>query len=134
MDPTTWFALGISGVTLAIICVSVLCTLVTTAAAIAIPIYFYRNRQKRAEELMAKGTQGEATILSLEDTGMRINDNPRVTMKLEIRMPYGAPYQLTKNVTIPIIRLSQVPVGAVVPVMVDMSDPTNPDKVGLMLK
>jgi hypothetical protein len=65
---------------------------------------------------------------------MRVNDNPRVTMKLEIRMPYGAPYQLTKTVTIPIIRLSQVQVGAVVPVMVDMSDPTNPDKVGLILK
>jgi len=134
MDPTTWFGLGISGVTLAIICVSILCSLIITAAAIAIPIYIYRNNRKRAEELMAKGTQGEATILSLEDTGMRINDNPRVTMKLEIRMPFGAPYQITKTVTIPLIRLSQIQVGAVVPVMVDMSDPTNPDKVGLMLK
>ena len=134
MDPTTLFGLGISGVTLAIICVSVLFTLVIVAASIAIPIYFYRNNQKRAEALMAKGTQGEATILSLEDTGMRINDNPRVTVKLEIRMPYGAPYQVTKTVTIPMIRMSQVQVGAVVPVMVDMSDPTNPEKVGLLLK
>ena len=134
MDPTTLFGLGISGVTLAIICVSVLCTLVIVAASIGIPIYFYRNQQKRAQELMAQGTQGEATILALEDTGMRINDNPRVTVKLEIRMPYGAPYQLTKTVTIPLIRLSQVQVGSVVPVMVDMSDPTNPDKVGLLLK
>ena len=134
MDPTTLFGLGISGVTLAIICVSVLCTLVIVAASIGIPIYFYRNQQKRAQELMTQGTQGEATILALEDTGMRINDNPRVTVKLEIRMPYGAPYQLTKTVTIPLIRLSQVQVGSVVPVMVDMSDPTNPDKVGLLLK
>lgn len=134
MDPTTLFGLGISGVTLAIICVSVLCTLVIVAASIAIPIYFYRNQQKRAQELMSQGTQGEATILALEDTGMRINDNPRVTVKLEIRMPYGAPYQLTKTVTIPLIRLSQVQVGSIVPVMVDMSDPTNPDKVGLLLK
>ena len=134
MDPTTLFGLGISGVTIAIICVSVLCTLVIVAASIGIPIYFYRNQQKRAQELMAQGTQGEATILALEDTGMRINDNPRVTVKLEIRMPYGAPYQLTKTVTIPLIRLSQVQVGSVVPVMVDMSDPTNPDKVGLLLK
>jgi len=134
MDPTTLFGLGISGVTLAIICVSVLCTLVITAAAIAIPIYFYRNQRKRAEELMAKGTQGEATILSLQDTGMLINNNPRVTVGLEIRMPYGAPYQVTKTMTVPLIRLSQVQVGSVVQVMVDMSDPTNPDKVGLLLK
>ena len=134
MDPTTWFGLGISGVTLAIICVSVLCNLVIVAASIAVPIYFIRNNRKRAEELIAKGTQGEATILSLEDTGMRINDNPRVAMLLEVRMPYGTPYHVRKTATVPIIRLSQVQVGAVVPVMVDMSDPTNPDKIGLLLK
>lgn len=134
MDPTSLLGLGISGITLAIICISLLCTLVIVAASIAIPIYFYRKNRERAEQLMATGTQGEATVLSLEDTGMRINDNPRVTMKLEIRMPYGAPYQITKTATIPIIRMSQVQVGAVIPVMVDMSDPTNPDKVGLLLK
>jgi hypothetical protein len=134
MDPITLFGLGISGVTLAIICVSVLGTLVITVAAIAVPFYLLRKNRERAEQLMATGTQGEATILSLEDTGMRINDNPRVTVKLEIRMPYGMPYQITKTMTIPLIRLSQVQVGAVVPVMVDMSDPTNPDKVGLLLK
>jgi hypothetical protein len=134
MDTTTLFGLGISGFTLAIICVSVLCSLVITVAAIAVPIYFYRNNRKRAEALMASGTQGEATILALEDTGMLINNNPRVTILLEIRMPYGAPYQVKKTMTVPLIRLSQVQTGSVVQVMVDMSDPTNPDKVGLLLK
>ena len=134
MDTTTLFGLGISGFTLAIICVSVLCSLVITVAAIAVPIYFYRNNRKRAEALMASGTQGEATILALEDTGMLINNNPRVSLLLEIRMPYGAPYQVKKTMTVPLIRLSQVQTGSVVQVMVDMSDPTNPDKVGLLLK
>jgi len=134
MDPTTLFGLGISGFTFAIICVSVICSLVITVAAIAIPIYFMRNNQKRAEQLMTKGTQGEATVLALEDTGMFINNNPRVTLLLEIRMPYGAPYQVKKTMTIPLIRLSQVQTGSIVQVMVDMSDPTNPDKVGLLLK
>jgi hypothetical protein len=134
MDPTTLFGVGISGLTLGIICLSVVCSLGITAAAIAVPIYFYRNSRKRAEALMATGTQGEATILSLEDTGMLINNQPRVIMKLEIRMPYGPPYQITKTMTVPLIRLSQVQVGAVVPVMVDMTDPNNPDKVGLLLK
>ena len=134
MDPTTLFGLGISGFTLAIICVSVICSLVITAAAIAIPIYYFRNQRKRAEALMAVGTQGEATVLSLQDTGMFINNNPRVTLQLEIQMPYGAPYQITKTMTVPLIRLSQIQVGSKVQVMVDMSDPTNPDKVGLLLK
>jgi hypothetical protein len=133
MDPTV-LGLGITGFTFAIICVSLLCGLGITAAAIAIPIYFMRRNRERAEALAATGTQGEATILSLQDTGTRINENPRVTMQLEIQMPYGAPYQVTKTMTVPLIRLSQIQVGSKVQVMVDMSDPTNPDKVGLLLK
>ena len=134
MDPTTLFGLGFSGITIAIICVSVLCTLVITVAAIAIPIYFMRKNRQRAENLMAKGTQGEATILALEDTGMIVNNNPRVKVTLEVRMPMYPTYQITKTMTVPLIRLSQVQTGSVVQVMVDMSDPTNPDKVGLLLK
>jgi hypothetical protein len=133
MDPNV-LGLGITGLTFAIICGSMLFGLAITAVAIAVPIYFMRKNQQRAEALMKVGTQGEATILSLQDTGMRINDNPRVSMQLEIQMPYGAPYQITKTVTVPLIRLSQIQVGSKVPVMVDMTDPTNPDKVGLLLK
>ena len=134
MDPNQLFGIGISGFTLAIICVSVLCSLVIVAASIAIPIYFYRNQRKKAEQLMAVGTQGEATILALQDTGMMINNNPRVTLQMEVRMPNMAPYQIAKTMTVPLIRLSQVQTGSVVQVMVDMSDPTNPDKVGLLLR
>jgi hypothetical protein len=106
MDPT-FLGLGITGFTFAVICVSVVCGLVITAAAIAVPIYFYRNQRQRAEALMKVGTQGEATILSLQDTGMFINNNPRLTLQLEIQMPYGAPYQVTKTVTVPFIRASR---------------------------
>jgi hypothetical protein len=134
MDPTTLFGLGVSGFTIAIICVSVLCSLVITVAAIAIPIYFMRKNQQKVQNLMARGTQGEATILALQDTGMFINNNPQVKITLEVRMSMYPTYQVTKTMTVPIIRLSQVQTGAVVQVMVDMSDPTNPEKVGLLLK
>ena len=134
MDPITLFGVGVSGITIAMICVSVLCGLVITVAAIAIPIYFMRQNQQKAQNLMAKGTQGEATILALEDTGMLINNNPRVKITLEVRMPMYPTYQITKTMTVPLIRLSQVQTGSIVQVMVDMSDPTNPDKVGLLLK
>ncbi len=120
--------------TILMVCGSLLCTGVILAASIGIPVYFMRNNQKRTQELIDKGTQGEATILSLSDTGMRVNDNPRVTVLLEVRVAMRPPYQVTKSVTIPLIRLSQVQVGTVVQVMVDMSDPTNPDKIGLLLK
>ena len=120
--------------TVVLVVVSLLCTFVIVAASIAVPFILMRNNQKRAQELMAVGTQGEATVLALQDTGMFINNNPRVSMLLEVRVGNLAPYQVQKVVTIPIIRLSQIQVGAVVPVMVDMSNPTHPDKIGLLLR
>jgi hypothetical protein len=134
MDPTGLFAGGTLLVTLLITCVSLLCTLVIVAASIGIPFYIFKNNQKQAQELMQNGTQGEATILSLQDTGMLINHNPRVQIELEIEGAMRPPYRVTKTMTIPMIRLSQVQVGSKVAVMVDLSDPTNPDKIGLMLK
>lgn len=130
--------LAIPGVTIAIICVSLVCTLVITVAAIAVPFIIIRqmnqNNQKRAQELAAVGIQGEATILSLQDTGMRINDNPRVAMVLDIRLPNLPSYQIQKTITVSIVQLAQVSVGAVVRVLVDPSAPNNPDKVGILLR
>ena len=130
--------LAISGVTLVIICLSLVCTLVITVAAIAVPFIIIRkmndNNRQRAQELASVGIRGEATILSLQDTGMRINDNPRVAMVLEIRLPNMPPYQVQKTITVSIVQLAQVSVGAVVAVLVDPSGPNNPDKVGILLK
>ena len=120
--------------TVLIICGSVLFSLLITAAAIGVPIYFFRQSQKRTEELMKVGTQGEATILSLEDTGMLVNHSPRVVLLLEVRIPMRETYQVKKTITVPLIRLAQIQVGSVVQVMVDLSDMRNPEKIGLLLK
>lgn len=124
--------------TIVFIVLSVCCTLVITIAAIAVPFIIIRrmnqNNQKKAEELMATGKQGEATILALQDTGMRINDDPRVAIVMEVRIPGYAPYQVQKTITLPLIRMSQVQVGSVVAVMADPTQPNNPDKVGLLLR
>jgi hypothetical protein len=134
MDPTVWLAGGSTIFIIAITCITSLCGLGITAIAIAIPIYLMRQNQKKVQNLMATGMQGEATILQLEDTGMRINDDPRVAIVLEVRIPGFAPYQVRKTVTLPLIRLSQVQVGSVVAVMADPTQPGNPDKVGLLLR
>jgi hypothetical protein len=130
--------MAITGVTLVIICVSLVFTLVITVAAIAVPFIIIRkmneNNQQRAQQLAAVGIKGEATILSLQDTGMRINDNPRVSMVLEVRLPNIPTYQIQKTITVSIVQLAQVSVGAVVGVLVDPSAPNNPDKVGILLK
>jgi len=120
--------------TIVIVCISSLCGLVITAAAIAIPIYLMKQNQKKVQNLMATGIQGEATILQLEDTGMRINDDPRIAVTMEVRLPGYPPYQVRKTMNVPMIRMSQVQVGLVVAVMADPTQPGNPDKVGLLLR
>jgi hypothetical protein len=86
------------------------------------------------QNLAATGKQGEATILQMADTGMRINDNPRVSLLIEVRIPGYPPYQVQKTVTIDLIRMSQVQPGSVVIVLADPTQPGNPDKVALMLR
>jgi len=134
MDINTLLAGGGAIMTIVIVGISVVFSCVVTIAAIGIPIWYFQNQRKKAEALMATGKQGEATILSLQDTGMRINDNPRVKVLLEIRIPGYAPYQIEKTVTVPMIRLSQVQVGATVGIIADPTQPNNPDKVGLLLR
>lgn len=95
--------------------------------------YFSRQSRKKAEALLATGKHGTARVLSLEDTGMRINDNPRVRMLLEVDIPGYASYQVQKTVTIPMIKIAQVQVGSIVNVMADPTQPNNPDKLGLLL-
>ena len=120
--------------TICIVCASTIFGLAITAAAIGIPIYMMRNNQKKLQNLAATGKQGEATILQMADTGMRINDNPRVSLLLEVRIPGYPPYQVQKTVTIDLIRMSQVQPGSVVIVLADPTQPANPDKVALMLR
>jgi len=109
-------------------------TLLIIVGTFLILFLFSRSRRKRAENLMATGVQGVATVLGLEDTGMLINNNPRVNLRLQITLPNNPSYELTKTMVIPMIRMSQVQVGSNVQVMVDPSDPTNPNKVGLLLQ
>lgn len=133
MDITTLFG-GTMALTIGFVALSLACTCVIVAASIGLPLLYYRNQRQKAETLMATGTQGEATILALEDTGMLVNNQPRVRIRLEVRIPGYAPYQIEKAMTIPLIRLSQVQVGSVVAVMADPTQPNNPDKVGLLLR
>lgn len=137
MDPEQLIAL-VGGSTILITVISLCCGGIITVAAIAIPFYFIfkiqKDNQKKAEALMATGRQGEATVLALQDTGMRINDDPRVALVLEVRIPGYPPYQVQKTMTLPLIRMSQVQVGSVVAVMADPTQPGNPDKVGLLLR
>jgi len=125
---------NVATMTIIIIVLSFVCVIGSLVLGFGLFWLYGRRRRQKAEDLMATGQQGEATVLSLEDTGMLINNNPRVRIGLEIRVPGYQPYRITKTMTLPMIRMSQVQVGSVVNVIADPREPQNPDKVGLLLK
>lgn len=91
-------------------------------------------KQKRMNELVATGTQGTAVVLELSDTGVRVNDNPRVKLLLEIHIPNYQPYKAQKTVTLPIIYLPQVQTGSTINILADPEQPNNEKRIALLLK
>lgn len=125
---------GVGLFTIIITIVSVALPCLLTVGIFAGIFWWQRNQQKKAMNLAQNGIQGTGTIMGLADTGMRMNDNPRVQLQMQIELPGQPPYTVNKTITIPLIRLSQVQVGQQVVVFVDPADPTNPDKIALGLR
>ena len=85
------------------------------------------------EGARAAGSRARAIILRSFDTGILINEEPRLALLLRIRLADGAPFTVEKQVVVPLSRLSQLREGSEVEVLVDASDPTDPERVRLLL-
>ena len=73
--------------------------------------------------LMATGESAQATILQVADTGMRINDSPRVSLLLEVRPANRPAYQVEIKQVISIVQLAQYQPGQQLEVKIDPADP-----------
>lgn len=78
--------------------------------------------------LLQNGQTAQAVILNMWDTGVSINDNPRIGMKLEVRPPNGAPFQAEVKQVISRLSASQYQPGQMLEVKYD---PANPSKVAI---
>jgi hypothetical protein len=76
----------------------------------------------KAQQLMANGQAGSATITAIRDTGMTINDNPTVELDLSVTVNGAEPYAVTHRQTISRIAIASFQPGATVPVRVDPAD------------
>lgn len=63
-----------------------------TALALTVVGITVARRQKRREALVQSFTQGTARVLSVRETGVRIQRRPQVEVKLEVELPGEAPY------------------------------------------
>lgn len=83
----------------------------------------FKSKKAKAEELMATGARGVGTITDVRDTGMTINDNPRVKVTFEIQPLDGSPaFTAEKTKTVSRVRIPQI--GCRYPIFYDAADPS----------
>jgi Short C-terminal domain len=83
-----------------------------------------KKKMERAANLMATGSRGVGTLTQVRDTGMTINDNPRVKMILRVDPLDGAaPFEAEKTATVSRVMVPQI--GNRYPVFYDAQDPSD---------
>jgi Short C-terminal domain len=61
----------------------------------------FKSKKKKAEELFATGSKGAGTVVVVQDTGMTVNDNPRIKMTFRVEPLDGSPaFDATKTTTV----------------------------------
>src|SRR3954449_9891230 len=83
----------------------------------------FRSKKAKAEDLMANGARGVGTIIDVRDTGMTINDNPRVKMTFQIE-PLDGSAAFTAEKTKTVSRVRIPPAGCRYPIFYDREDPS----------
>ena len=61
----------------------------------------FSNKRKRAENLFQTGAKGAGTVIQVRDTGMTVNNNPRIKMTFRVEpLAGGAAFDVTKTKTV----------------------------------
>ena len=82
---------------------------------------FGRGKKAKAENLIATGRRGVGVVTGVRDTGMTVNDNPRVKMTFRIEPLDGsAPFEARKTSTVSRIAIPRT--GDRYPVWYDGAD------------
>ena len=83
----------------------------------------FKSKAKKAADLMATGSKGVGTVVQVQDTGMTVNDNPRVKMVFRVEPLDGSPaLDLNKTATVSRVQIPRQ--GDRYPVWYDPQDPS----------
>jgi hypothetical protein len=84
----------------------------------------FSNKKKKAQALFETGSKGVGTVLQVQDTGMTINDNPRVKMIFRVEPIDGAPaFDAEKTTTVSRVEIPRQ--GDRYPIWYDQQDPAS---------
>ena len=83
----------------------------------------FNRKRKKAEELFETGSKGVGTVIQVQDTGMTVNDNPRVKMTFRVEpLDGGEAFDLEKKTTVSRVAIPRQ--GDRYPVWYDPQDPS----------
>jgi hypothetical protein len=97
---------------------------VILAAAGAFFMFGTMGRERDREEILGTGKPADGTILDIEDTGNRFNDQPEVILSLEVRPPDGPSYKAQARMILSPVHIPRFQPGAEVKLKVDPEDPS----------
>ena len=100
--------------------------IILTIVIIVVAMIFVRRLSGNTSanrQLLATGETAQATVLRMSDTGMRINDNPRVSLLLEVHPTTRPAYQVEIKQVISMLQASQYQPGQQLEVKIDPADP-----------
>ena len=84
---------------------------------------FGKGKKEKAQRLFETGAKGIGTVTHVQDTGMTINDNPRVKMTFRVEPLDGAPaFEAEKTATVSRVAIPRN--GEQYPVWYDRADPS----------
>jgi hypothetical protein len=78
----------------------------------------------KKKKILAEGIQARAVVINVQDTGMTINDNPRVKLTLQVQPEGDVPFEVTKKQTV-----SRVAIPRIGDEFIVRYDPANPSDV-----
>jgi hypothetical protein len=113
-------------------------TVVSIGITVVVLFFVFRlmsnlgKTNQATQELLMNGVPATATILQLQDGGMRVNDNPMVNVMVEVDSAQFGKYQaVVQGQLVPMIKLAQVQPGQMINVKIN---PSNPQHVALDLR
>ncbi len=81
-----------------------------------------KKKQQQLQALFETGSKGVGVVLGVQDTGMTVNDNPRVKMMFRIEpLDGGEPFEAQKTKTVSRVQIPRQ--GDRYPVWYDPNDP-----------
>ena len=106
-----------------LICVGAVVSALVAVGITVLAIYLIRRAVGPNRAVLQSGIPAKATIMGMRQTGIMVNDQPQISMLLEVEPPNGPPYQAQAKAVIPMVNIPQFQPGARVSVKIHPMDP-----------